>query len=379
MVSTTLERPLPFTHLGRYRVLRELGRGAMGVVYLAEDDSLQRQVAIKTLMLPDEESERNHLEARFLQEAKAAGGLNHPGIITIHDLGREGDYLYIAMELLEGTELRDRMAAGMLPMHEGVDIAAQVAAALGAAHARGVVHRDVKPGNIMLLPDGHAKIMDFGIARMQKSNVRTQSGTMMGSPKYMSPEQVGGHAVDHRTDIFSLGSMLYELVTGVPPFSGNNLGQLLNTILHGTPPPPSQFRAGVPPALEAVIARAMQKNPAARYQDAAEMARDLAQSRTMINRTRSAAADATQTMAEPYAATMIAAAAAVALAETMVTPAPAGLSPSPDFDSAAGLRRLKEVPAEPPPKHGRQRRYGWIAWLLAYGAAGAGALAIALR
>jgi eukaryotic-like serine/threonine-protein kinase len=375
MVSTTLERPLPFTNLGRYRVLRELGRGAMGVVYLAEDDSLQRQVAIKTLMLPEEEGERNHLEARFLQEAKAAGSLNHPGIITIHDLGREGDYLYIAMELLEGTELRDRMAAGMLPLHEGVDIAAQVAAALGAAHARGVVHRDVKPGNIMLLPDGHAKIMDFGIARMQKSNVRTQSGTMMGSPKYMSPEQVGGHMVDHRTDIFSLGSMLYELVTGVPPFSGNNLGQLLNAILHGAPPPPSQFRAGVPPGLEAVIERAMQKNPGARYQDAAEMARDLVQCRAAVNRARGAA-DATQTNVDPYAATM---AAAVSLADTMLAPPPVGLPPSPDFDSEAGLKRLQQVPAEPPPKRRKDRRYRWFAWLLAYGAAGLGALAIALR
>lgn len=375
MVSTTLERPLPFTHLGRYRVLRELGRGAMGVVYLAEDDSLQRQVAVKTLRLPDEEAERNHLEGRFLQEAKAAGSLNHPGIITIHDLGREGDYLYIAMELLQGTELRDRMAAGMLPLHEAVDIAAQVAAALGAAHVRGVVHRDVKPGNIMLLPDGHAKIMDFGIARMQKSNVRTQSGTMMGSPKYMSPEQVGGHMVDHRTDIFSLGSMLYELVTGVPPFAGNNLGQLLNAILHGAPPPPSQFRAGVPQALEAVIERAMQKNPGARYQDAAEMARDLVQCRAAVNRARGAG-DPTHPGVDPYAATM---ASAVSLADTMMAPAPVGLPASPDFDSEAGLQRLQQVPAEPPPKQRKDRRYGWVAWLLAYAAAGAGALAIALR
>src|SRR5690606_9339873 len=131
-VSAVPENP-PFTHLGRYRVVREIGRGAMGVVYLAEDDSLLRQVAIKTLLLPDAAGERRQAEARFLQEAKAAGSLNHPGIITIHDLGREGDYLYIAMELLEGTELRDRMALGMLPLHEAVDIGAQVAAALGAA------------------------------------------------------------------------------------------------------------------------------------------------------------------------------------------------------------------------------------------------------
>jgi serine/threonine-protein kinase len=204
-----MRNPPPFTHLGRYRVIRELGRGAMGVVYLAQVESLQRQVAIKTLLLPDEPGERAHLEARFRQEAKAAGGLNHPGIITIHDLGREGDYLYIAMELLQGTELRDRMAQGPLPLDMALDIAGQVASALAAAHASHVVHRDIKPGNIMLVGNGQAKIMDFGIARMQSSDVRTQSGTMMGSPKYMSPEQVSGHAVDHRSDIFSLGSMLY--------------------------------------------------------------------------------------------------------------------------------------------------------------------------
>ena len=367
----------PFTHLGRYEVLRELGRGAMGVVYLAQDASLQRQVAIKTLLLPDEAGERRNLEARFLQEAKAAGGLNHPGIITIHDLGREGDWLYIAMELLEGVELRDRMAQGMLSLHEAVDIGAQVAAALGAAHARGVVHRDIKPGNIMLLPDGHAKIMDFGIARMQKSDVRTQSGTMMGSPKYMSPEQVGGHTIDHRSDIFSLGSMLYEMVAGVTPFSGKHLGELLNAILHGTPPPPSQFRAGVPASLDVVIARAMQKNPNARYQDAGEMARDLAQCRTAIAKAHGVVVGApapASAPVDPYAAT----AAVGALSETLVVPALAGLPPSPDFDSTSGLRRLAEGRVEATPAAAKRSPAAQLAWLVAYAAAAVGAVFIAL-
>jgi serine/threonine-protein kinase len=363
----------PFTHLGRYRVVRELGRGAMGVVYLAEDDSLQRQVAVKTLLLPDEAGERRELEARFLQEAKAAGSLNHPGIITIHDLGRQGDWLYIAMELLEGKELRDRMAGGMLSLHEAVDIGAQVAAALGAAHARGVVHRDIKPGNIMLLADGHAKIMDFGIARMQTSDVRTRSGTMMGSPKYMSPEQVSGHAVDHRTDVFSLGSMLYEMVAGVPPFDGSNLGQLLNAILHGTAPPPSQFRAGIPPALDAVIARAMQRNAAARYQDAGEMARELAQIRGTLPRGRGEQAPAAgDGAADPYAAT-----AAITTMQEAEAPA-RGLPLSPDFDSSAGLESLRRQPAAAAPSAPR-RTSRWIAWATAYLLATAGALAIALR
>ncbi len=371
--------PPPFTHLGRYKVLSELGRGAQGVVYLAEDESLQRQVAIKTLLLPDAEGERRHMEARFLQEAKAAGGLNHPGIITIHDLGREGDWLYIAMELLEGVELRDRMAQEMLPLHEAVDIGAQVAAALGAAHARGVVHRDIKPGNIMLLADGHAKIMDFGIARMQKSDVRTQSGTMMGSPKYMSPEQVGGHTIDHRSDIFSLGSMLYEMVAGTPAFSGKNLGQLLNAILHGTPPPPTQFRAGVPAALDEIIARAMQKNPKARYQDASEMARDLAQCRNAIHRPRVAAPAPlpapSAAPVDPYAAT------ALDREDVELPDAPPveGLVPSPAFDSSSGLQRLMEAAGDAPaaaPVPARKRP--WAGWALAYVAAAAGALAIAL-
>jgi serine/threonine-protein kinase len=361
----------PFTHLGRYRVVRELGRGAMGVVYLAEDDSLQRQVAVKTLLLPDDPQDRKHLEARFRQEAKAAGGLNHPNIITIHDLGREGDWLYIAMELLEGVELRDRMAHELLPLDEVLDIAGQVTAALASAHARGIVHRDIKPGNIMLLPGGHAKIMDFGIARMQASEVRTQSGTMMGSPKYMSPEQVGGHPVDHRSDIFSMGSMLYEMVAGVPAFAGDNLGQLLNAILHGTPTPASHFRAGVPAALDEVIARAMQKNPAARYQDAAEMAQDLAQCRGAFTGTRTAAPWTAPPPADPYAET------AVTPVEAVLAPAPEpGLPLSKHFDSGSGLKRLVEgvqPSAVPPASRGR----GWLGWLFAYAAAAAGAVAIA--
>lgn len=367
---------LPSTHLGRYRLLRELGRGAMGVVYLAEDESLQRQVAIKTLLLPGDEQERSAHEARFLQEAKAAGGLNHPNVITIHDLGREGDSLYIAMELLEGTELRDRMAQGMLPLDEALDIAGQVASGLAAAHARGVVHRDVKPGNIIVLPGGRAKIMDFGIARMQSSGVRTQSGTMMGSPKYMSPEQVGGHPVDHRSDIFSLGSMLYEMVTGVPAFSGNNLGLLLSSILHRAPTPPGQVHPGVPASVELVIARAMQKNAAARYQDAADMARELAECRAGLTRVGRAPRPV-HGGADPYAQTMI--------GETATLPLPrkgepASLAPSPHFDSSAGLQALLQeggdtavpLPRTAPPL----RRIGWV---LAYLAAAAGAVAIALK
>jgi serine/threonine-protein kinase len=348
---------LPFTHLGRYRLLRELGRGAMGVVYLAEDDALQRQVAIKTLLLPgdDEDSQR---EARFRQEAKAAGGLNHPNVITVHDFGREGNWLYIAMELLQGVELRDRMGQGALPIDEALHIAEQVASGLAAAHARGVVHRDVKPGNIMVMPGGHVKIMDFGIARMQASDVRTQSGTMMGSPKYMSPEQVGGHSVDHRSDIFSLGSVLYEMLAGAPAFAGGNLGQLLTAILHSTPTPVSVVRPGVPATVELVVARAMQKNAAQRYQDAAEMAQDLQQCRSLLARSgTSRAAPGVDLFTGTDAG----------------TPQPEwSLVPAAGFDST---RALKQMLAHP--EQAQASGVSRTAWVAGYVAAAVTAVAIA--
>jgi serine/threonine protein kinase len=264
------------THFGRYRIVRELGRGAMGIVYEAEDEMLQRQVAVKMLMLSDDPEERVQHEARFRQEAKAAGGLSHPNVVTIYDLGREGDWLYIAMELLHGVELRELMNKGTLTLAQNVDLAAQVASGLSAAHRRGIVHRDVKPSNIMVLEGHLAKIMDFGVARMQTSEVKTQTGVMLGSPKYMSPEQVGGHPVDHRSDIFSLGSVLYEMVAGAAPFSGNDLGSLLFDIARADPLPPSQRYAGLPEELDRIVLRALARQPEDRYQDAFEMSQDLA-------------------------------------------------------------------------------------------------------
>lgn len=349
---------LPATHLGRYRLVRELGRGAMGVVYVAEDEALQRQVAVKTLLLPgdDEDGAR---EARFRQEAKAAGGLSHPNVITVHDYGRQGNWLYIAMELLEGVDLRQRLLQGPLPVDEALHIAAQVASGLAAAHARGVVHRDVKPGNVMVLPGGHVKIMDFGIARMQTSDVRTVSGTMMGSPKYMSPEQVGGHGADHRSDIFSLGSVLYEMLAGAPAFAGSNLGQLLTAILHSTPVPVGTARPGVPASVELVIARAMQKNAALRYQDAAEMAQDLVQCRLALLRGGDARAGMEVDLFTGTDAG---------------SPAPDwSLVPAPGFDAAPVLKHLLGAQAGRA-RRGTARRLAWIA---GYAAAAAGALLIA--
>lgn len=272
-----------FTQLGRYRIIRELGRGAMGVVYEAEDESLQRHVAIKTILLPEDAAERVELEGRFRQEAKAAGGLNHPHVITIHELGREGQWLYIVMEMLPGAELVDLMKQSALSLPVALKLAAQVASGLAAAHARGIVHRDIKPANIMVLPGPHAKIMDFGIARMQSSELRTQTGVILGSPKYMSPEQVEGGTVDYRSDIFSLGSVAYEMVAGVPPFGGTDLAGLLTAIVQAAPPAPSAHNAAVPPALDEVIGKAMCRDPAGRYQDAGEFARDLEQCAALLS------------------------------------------------------------------------------------------------
>ena len=266
---------LDLAYLGRYRVLEELGRGAMGVVHKAEDPSLGRVVAIKAVLLSSEAASSAEYQARFYQEAKAAGSLNHPGIITIYDTGREGNWAYIAMELLEGIELRALMAQARMPLPQLLDIAAQVANALDFAHERGVVHRDIKPGNIMILPGDQAKIMDFGIARTRVSTVQTQVGVVLGSPKYMSPEQVAGRRVDHRSDIFSMGVVLFEMAAGIAPFSGKDVGDLMYAVVNSPQPRPSQLNPAVSELLDLIVAKALQKDAAARYQSAREFAADL--------------------------------------------------------------------------------------------------------
>ncbi len=263
------------TRVGRYRILGELGRGAMGIVYEAEDPSLDRSVALKTIILSDDTEARKDYEKRFLLEAKASARLTHPHIVTVYDFGEEGDLGYMAMELLEGTELRARMLSGEIPTVEAVDIAAQVADGLGYAHGRGVVHRDIKPSNIMLLPRGQVKIMDFGIARMRTSDLKTSTGVVLGTPKYMSPEQVAGSPVDNRSDIFSLGVVLYEMLTRSSLFGGNDTPQILHNVTSREHTPPSRVNREVPPLLDFVVARALKKDPAVRYQDAYELAADL--------------------------------------------------------------------------------------------------------
>lgn len=260
--------------IGRYKILGELGRGAMGVVYRAEDPSLDRVVALKTISLGDAEG-RQEYEKRFLLEAKAAGKLTHPNIVTIFDYGEEEGLAYMAMELLQGSDLRSRIRQGGIPPMEAVEIALQVADGLGFAHEFGVVHRDVKPGNIMLLERGAVKIMDFGIARMRHADHKTSTGMVLGTPRYMSPEQISGQPVDQRSDIFSLGTVLYEMLTQTSLFSGLDVNQIAHNVTTTEPPPPSHSNPALPQMLDFIVARALKKDPSVRYQDAYEMAADL--------------------------------------------------------------------------------------------------------
>ena len=263
------------TQLGRYKILGELGRGAMGIVYRAEDPVLDRQLAIKTVFVPADDADRREYEARFTQEARAAGKLGHPGIVTIYDVGREGEMVYMAMELLEGVDLGAQAATRRFPVTEAVSIVERVADALSFAHDRGVVHRDIKPPNIMLVGGGRVKIMDFGIARMRSSDLKTQTGLMMGTPRYMSPEQVAGRPVDQRSDIFSLGTVLYELLTGTKLFAGNDATEIMYNVSQLRPVPPSRINRQVPAMLDLVVAKALEKDAGERYQDAHQFAADL--------------------------------------------------------------------------------------------------------
>jgi eukaryotic-like serine/threonine-protein kinase len=273
------------SHLGRYEVIGELGQGAMGVVYKAKDPLIDRVVAIKTINLGLAMDEKEEYEGRFYQEAKAAGRLNHPNIVTIYDVGRSGDVAYIAMEFLEGRELRDIMNEGaLLPVDQVLNIVAQVAQGLAYAHEHDIVHRDVKPSNIMVIRDGHVKITDFGIARMASSSVRTQTGMVLGSPKYMSPEQVMGRSIDQRSDIFSLGVMLYEMLTGQAPFNGENVNAIMYQTLNAVPPPPNTLNPAVPEMVNFIVAKALAKGVEDRYQNAKDFAVDLRTCRDTLPR-----------------------------------------------------------------------------------------------
>ncbi len=261
--------------LGRYEILGEIARGAMGVIYKARDPLIDRVVAIKTIALSFSPSETEAFERRFFREGKAAGRLNHPNIVTIYDVGKSGDVAYIAMEYLDGRSLREVLDSGVVLPHEKVaDIGAQIAEGLAFAHAQQVIHRDVKPANVVVLHTGRVKITDFGIALLP-TGTRTLTANIFGSPRYTSPEQVMGRTVDGRSDIFSLGAVIYEMLTGLPPFSADDLNGILKQVLSDPTPPPSSHNPTIPFAFDHIVGKALAKDPDDRYQDAAAMAADL--------------------------------------------------------------------------------------------------------
>ena len=262
--------------LGRYKILSVIGQGAMGVVYRAIDPVIDRIVAIKTINLNLSKDEIAEYEARFQQEIKAAGRLNHPNIVTIFDVGKTDEVAYMAMELLEGRELKNILVEdGQPAVGDTVEWIRQIALGLAAAHEQSIIHRDVKPSNIMIVKGGFAKITDFGIARMNASAVKTMTGLILGSPRYMSPEQVIGRSLDHRTDIFSLGVVLYEALTGMPPFDGDNVNAIMYATVNHVQTPPSTLNTGIDPMLDLIVAKALAKTVDDRYQSMHEFAQDL--------------------------------------------------------------------------------------------------------
>jgi len=258
--------------LGKYEIRGTLGKGAMGTVYDGYDAIIDRRVAIKTMTKPDpNDAEAQDELARFRREAQAAGRLAHPNIVGVYDYGEEGDTAYIVMEYAPGTELKKLLDKNeRITPAEAVRIMQGVLAGLQYSHERGVVHRDIKPGNIILSPDGTVKIADFGIARIESSSM-TQAGTVLGTPAYMSPEQFMGQTVDARTDIYSAGVMFYQLLTGERPFEGS-MSAIMHKALNTEPPRPSDISVTAPTALDMVVARAMAKRPENRFETAAQFA-----------------------------------------------------------------------------------------------------------
>ncbi len=259
-------------HIGRYRLIKTLGRGAMWVVYLGYDEAIDRQVAIKTIhrALLEGEDGAEWLE-RFRREVRAAGRCLHPNIVTVFEFGEEKGIPYIVMEYVQGRELRDYLKERQpLPLANAVAVAVQVLHALDHAHACGVVHRDIKPGNIILLPDGQVKVSDFGIARMEAASGMTQHGMTVGTPAYMAPEQFGGREVDRRADLYATGVVLFETLTGVRPFAGGSASDLMYKVLHDSPQPVTRVNPRLPTELDAVLAKALAKSADQRFQNAGE-------------------------------------------------------------------------------------------------------------
>jgi len=276
----------PGTRLGTYEIGAALGAGGMGEVYRARDEKLNRDVAIKVLPAAlSENSDRLH---RFEQEAQAAGALNHPNILVIYDVGTNENAPYVVSELLEGESLRDRLDHGALASRKAIDYATQIARGLAAAHAKRIVHRDVKPENLFITKDGQVKILDFGIAKLINPSsktvtgdevdtvkLHTNPGVVLGTAGYMAPEQVRGKPADHRADIFAFGAVFYEMLSGRRPFQGDTSIETMSAILTSEPPELSELNHYVPPAVERVVNHCLEKKPEERFQSTRDLAFDL--------------------------------------------------------------------------------------------------------
>ena len=262
------------TRLGQYEIVKPIGAGGMGEVYAARDTRLERTVALK--LLPPLLTRDETAKARFIQEAKAASGLDHPNICTIYDIGEAEDgQLYLAMAHYGGGTLMEKIERGPLALDEALDIAVQVAHGLAKAHASGITHRDIKPANIMLTTDGIVKVVDFGLAKLAGNSGLTETGTTLGTVAYMPPEQLVGGDVDPRADIWSLGVVLYEMVTGQRPFMGEHQLVIANAIQQQTPKALTSIRSGVPLDLERVVGRMLAKVVADRYQTSVDLLSEL--------------------------------------------------------------------------------------------------------
>src|SRR6267154_640116 len=317
--------------VGRYEITGELGRGAMGVVYKALDPTIGRTVALKTMRLDVHGLDTEDMLRRFKNEARAAGLLNHPNIVTIYDAGEQDGMFYIAMEFIEGTSLHSILSEQhVLAPDEVIKIARQKCRGLDYAHSAGIIHRDIKPANIMMTERGMAKIMDFGIAKA--GGGMTSTGQVLGTPNYMSPEQVKGKPLDGRSDLFSFGVILYEMLTGEKPFLGQNVTTIIYKIVHESPIAPRDLDVTIHPGLSAVVSKALAKDPEERYQSGADLLRDLENYKAIGSNLSATAvlpavnADRTQSMAKgsangaPRSSTARAAASANATLIAMTRP-----------------------------------------------------------